>query len=227
MFNRIWRKPLTVNQAWKGQRFKSPLYKTFSTAVGLLLKALRPKPPIPPTDKWLFGHYRWGVSNITTDVDNPTKVFQDVLFTYYKEQGDAPKDHKIRFLILEKIKTSKGAEFIDFTIRDDSELITHLENIVREMKIERGDHLNRPNIQLGHYSKHREYKILLHLYEMEQPTICYSELSEELKDLGSALVWGLSDLKNYGLIDGDDEIIRITAKGKEFVRYKQSGEDLV
>ena len=124
---RIKRKPLSVNAAWKGRRFRSVFYSVFHRVVSLLLNVLRPKRP--PENRPLFGHYRWGVSNMMADTDNPTKPFQDVLFEHWGMQ-----DHQLQFLILEKIKTPKGQEFIDFWVRDESELIEYLEKMLVDLR---------------------------------------------------------------------------------------------
>ena len=127
---RIKHKPMSVNVAWKGQRFTSAAYSKFKMIVGVLLKTMRPKPNRPP-DAPLFAHYRWGVSNMQSDVDNPTKPFQDVLFDYW---GVKQKDHNVEFLILEKHKTAKGQEFIDFHVDDKAALVSYLERLITELK---------------------------------------------------------------------------------------------
>ena len=124
---RIKRKPLSVNRAWKGRRFRSVFYSAFHTAVSLLLNVLRPKRP--PENRPLFAHYRWGVSNMMADTDNPTKPFQDVLFEHW-----GMKDHRLQFLIVQKVKTPKGQEFIDFWVRDEVELIEYLEKMLVDLR---------------------------------------------------------------------------------------------
>lgn len=124
----IKHKPMSVNQAWQGKRFRTPLYKRFSDAITLLLRSIRPP---KPTGTHLFAHYIWGVSNFQADVDNPTKPFQDVLFNSWNMKN---KDHRVEFMILEKIKTKKGDEFIAFHVDDTDSLVEYLEKIIERLK---------------------------------------------------------------------------------------------
>ena len=123
MMFRLYQKAMSVNIAWKGKRFTSDAYSQFKLLFGILLSTMKTKPPRPP-DAPLFAHYRWGMSNMRGDVDNPCKPFQDVLFDHW---GIKDQDHKVEFLILEKMKAQKGEEFIDFHVADKSELIEYLE----------------------------------------------------------------------------------------------------
>ena len=127
--HRIKQKPLSVNECWQGQRFRTPIYKCFSKKVPVLVNILRPKPIRPPEKTPLWTHYRWGVSNMMADTDNPTKPFQDVLFKNWRM-----KDHHIRFMILEKVKTKKGEEYIEFAVGTKDDLIEHLEYLISELK---------------------------------------------------------------------------------------------
>ncbi len=127
---RIKQKAMSVNIAWKGQRFSSDAYGQFKMIVGILLNKLKPKADKPP-DTPLFAHYRWGMSNMRGDVDNPAKPFQDVLFHHW---GIKDQDHKVEFMILEKMKATKGEEFIDFHVDDKAALIAHLEQIIEGLK---------------------------------------------------------------------------------------------
>ena len=86
--NFIKHKPLSVNEAWKGERFKTPLYKKFIYDITILIRSLRPRPKKPDTDKSLFAHYIWGVSNNSADTDNPCKPFQDTLFNIVGYQNN-------------------------------------------------------------------------------------------------------------------------------------------
>ena len=124
-------KPLSVNKAFTGQRYKTPLYKVFVKAITDLL-AYVAKPPKPP-DTRLFAHYVWGFSNNQSDVDNPTKTFQDVLFDYW---GLKNKDHRVRFMILEARKCEKNEEFIGFHVDNQDNLIEYVENLLEKLKSE-------------------------------------------------------------------------------------------
>ena len=111
----------------------TPVYEVFAEAVGWLLKAIRP--PKPNVEKPLFAHYVWGLSNSQSDIDNPTKPFQDVLFDAW---GIKNKDHRVQFMILEKHKTDKGKEFIGFHVDTTDALIDYLEKLLARLKDEKG-----------------------------------------------------------------------------------------
>lgn len=103
---RISIKPLSVNEAWQGKRFKTPKYKKFEKDVLLLLKGTF----IP--DGELEIHLDWGFSNYgASDFDNPIKPFVDCL---QKKYGF--NDNKIKRAVIEKHKVSKGEEFIEFRL---------------------------------------------------------------------------------------------------------------
>ena len=125
-------KPFSVNDAWQGQRFRTKLYVAFAERVTRILQLIRP--PKPDADAPLFAHYMWGLSNVLSDVDNPAKPFQDVLFDAWKMKE---KDHRVRFMILEKIKTKKGQEFIGFHVDTDDTLIEYLEKLLARLKLEK------------------------------------------------------------------------------------------
>lgn len=106
--NRVNIKPLSVNEAWQGRKFKSPKYKLYEQE---LLYAL------PMTDiNWdtlpLEVSLVVGLSNMASDVDNVVKPFIDVLQKKYKFN-----DKYIFRLVVEKKLVVKGAEFIEFYIK--------------------------------------------------------------------------------------------------------------
>lgn len=98
-------KPLSVNQAWQGRRYKTPAYKRYERDLLLRLKPMQ----IPDGD--LFLDITYGFSNKQSDVDNPTKLFVDIL---QKKYGF--NDSRVTRLNLSKQKVKKGAEFIQFEI---------------------------------------------------------------------------------------------------------------
>ena len=102
---RIDIKPLSVNEAWQGQRFKTPKYKAFEKE--LLLK-LRPQDI--PEGKLLL-RATFGLSSKNADWDNPIKPFQDVI-----QRKFGFNDRHIYKGIIEKVDVPKGKEFIEFTI---------------------------------------------------------------------------------------------------------------
>lgn len=102
---RIDIKPLSVNQAWQGKRFKTPTYKRYERDVLTLLKPLS----IPDGD--LHIRLNYGFSNMQSDVDNPTKLIVDI---FQKKYGF--NDSRVTKLTLSKEKVKKGSEFIEFEI---------------------------------------------------------------------------------------------------------------
>lgn len=97
--------PMSVNRAWRGKRFKTPEYKKYENDVLFLL----PKIIIPPPPFKI--EYEFGMSSSLSDIDNPTKQFQDILT---KKYGFNDKD--ILLLIVKKTKTEKSKEFVRFNI---------------------------------------------------------------------------------------------------------------
>ena len=100
---RINIKPLSVNQAWQGKRFKTKTYKAYETE--LLYKLPPLELPSPPYKiKFVFG-----VSSVT-DWDNPIKPLQDILQKKYKFD-----DRDVYKAEVEKYVVKKGDEF--FTVQ--------------------------------------------------------------------------------------------------------------
>lgn len=100
-------KPLTVNQAWQGKRFKTDKYKSFERSV---LMILPPKIDIPEGELTLI--LDWGFSNYScSDWDNPIKPFQDCL---QKKYGF--NDSRVKQGVVTKHKVKKGDEFIRFSL---------------------------------------------------------------------------------------------------------------
>ena len=106
--NYIKVKPLSINDAWQGRRYKTPKYNKFAEEVHLRLLAYK-RPNLP--DGPLSIHYRFHVFNMRSDVDNFIKAFQDVLFNWI-----GIDDSRIVRLTAEKIKCQKYKEKIEWTI---------------------------------------------------------------------------------------------------------------
>ena len=70
-------KPLSVNRAWQGRRFKTKEYKEYEEYVLFLL----PNKKIPKNVK-LRVRYEFGVNKLS-DWDNLVKPFQDILQKKY------------------------------------------------------------------------------------------------------------------------------------------------
>lgn len=101
---RIPIKPMSVNMAWKGQRFKTKEYKWYEQACMLLM----PKGVDIPEGE-LSVYYEFGVSNAGADYDNPIKPIQDILQKRYNFNDSRIVEAHIR-----KVKVKKGEEYIIF-----------------------------------------------------------------------------------------------------------------
>jgi len=99
-------KPLSVNQVWKGKRFRTKDYDNYEKALMLLLpsKITIPEPPFLLT-------LEFGFSSASSDWDNPIKPFQDVLAKKYDFN-----DKLIKKGIVSVEMVKKGQEFIRFNI---------------------------------------------------------------------------------------------------------------
>lgn len=100
-------KPLSVNQCWQGKRFKTPKYKAYEQELLYTLPNI--KLPSPPYEI----HFTFGFSSKLSDWDNPIKPFQDILQKKYNFD-----DRDIFKAIVEKKIVAKGAEFIEFEIKE-------------------------------------------------------------------------------------------------------------
>lgn len=99
-------KPLSVNQAWKGRRFRSDKYKDYQQELSLLL----PKKLEVPEGR-LKLTIEWGFSSHGSDNDNPIKPFQDVLCSHLGINDNRIYHHDIR-----KEVVPKGKEYILFDL---------------------------------------------------------------------------------------------------------------
>lgn len=104
---RINIKPLSTNQAWAGQRFKTPKYKEYERNVLLML----PKINVP--EGKLQIDFVVGYSSARSDIDNFAKQFIDCLSKKYLFN-----DNLIYKIVIEKQVVKKGEEFIDFNIME-------------------------------------------------------------------------------------------------------------
>lgn len=103
---RIAIKPLSVNEAWKGRRYKTDAYKQYQNSLLWLLPRL--KIPQPPYEI----HFKFGFSSTLSDWDNPVKPTQDVLSKKYGFD-----DKLIRKAIVETEIVAKGKEYIEFALK--------------------------------------------------------------------------------------------------------------
>jgi len=98
-------KPLSVNDAWQGRRFKTNEYKTYERKMLWLLPQRKlPEPPFRI-------YYEFGFSNPLADYDNPCKPLGDIL---QKKYGF--NDKLIHEAHIKKVIVKKGKEYIKVRI---------------------------------------------------------------------------------------------------------------
>lgn len=97
-------KPLSVNDAWQGRRFKTPAYKLYAREVTFLL----PRFELPPAPYALILEFGIGPN---FDWDNPIKPFQDIL---QKKYGFNDRD--VMTGLTRKKTVAKGEEYIYWSI---------------------------------------------------------------------------------------------------------------
>lgn len=96
---------MSVNDAWKGRRYKTEEYKLYESAMlWLLPKTTLPEPPYRI-------YYEFGFSNSQSDYDNPTKPTQDIL---QKKYGF--NDNEIYEATIRKVIVKKGKEYVKVRI---------------------------------------------------------------------------------------------------------------
>ncbi|ABV74330.1 hypothetical protein BA3_0045 [Thalassomonas phage BA3] len=99
-------KPLSINCAFQGKRFKTKKYKQYEQECLLLL----PRKVEIPEGKLKVSLF-FGFSSKLADADNPVKCFIDIL---QKKYGF--NDNKIYEYSISKVDVKKGEEFIEFKI---------------------------------------------------------------------------------------------------------------
>ena len=110
--NKVNIKPLSVNNAWQGRRFKTPAYKAYEQEVLLSL----PKITIP--DGFLVLRLEFGYSNKLSDIDNGIKPFLDCL---QKKYGF--NDNRVKLIIVAvNNNVKKGDEYTKFAIESVEDL---------------------------------------------------------------------------------------------------------
>jgi len=104
---KIMIKPMSVNEAFQGRRFKTPKYIAFEKELLLKLPKKFKMPP-PPYEVY----FEWGFSNRASDFDNPIKCTMDVL---QKKYGF--NDKEVYLATIRKTIVGRGEEFIMFSIK--------------------------------------------------------------------------------------------------------------
>lgn len=105
---RIELKPLSVNDAWKGRRFKTDTYKNWQRDLLLMLPKLKIE-----FKGDLKADFVFGFSSKASDIDNPLKPLIDTLQKKYKFN-----DNQIQELNVKKEIVKKGEEFITINISE-------------------------------------------------------------------------------------------------------------
>jgi Holliday junction resolvase RusA-like endonuclease len=101
-------KPLSVNDAWKGKRYKTDLYKKYEKDLLLILPKTKVK-----FDGMLRIELFFGFSSNASDLDNPVKPLLDIM---QKKYGF--NDNQIFELNIRKCIVSKGKEFITISVNN-------------------------------------------------------------------------------------------------------------
>jgi len=99
-------KPLSVNDAWQGKRYKTYKYEKYIHSMLILL----PKIEIPKSPFEV--EIEFGFSSKLSDIDNCLKPFLDCLVKKYGFD-----DREIYSLIVKKTIVKKGNQFINFEIK--------------------------------------------------------------------------------------------------------------
>jgi len=105
--NKVQIKAISVNEAYRGRRYKTGDYKAYEQELTLLL------PNIDVPEGRLQVHYVFGLSSKGSDYDNQIKAFQDIMSRKY-----GFNDNRIYKAIIEKVDVKKGCEYISFEIKE-------------------------------------------------------------------------------------------------------------
>lgn len=98
-------KPLSVNKAWAGRRFKSTYYKDFENDVCNFLPFAK-----KTITEECEVHYTFFVKNYKmTDIDNLIKTIQDIII----KRGYIKDDRQIVYLLAEKVQSNEEAIEVD------------------------------------------------------------------------------------------------------------------
>jgi predicted transcriptional regulator with HTH domain len=102
---RVEIKPLSVNSAWRGRRFKTPEYSKYERDLLFILPRIAmPEPPYQI-------YFKFGFSSASSDWDNCVKTTQDILSKKYKFN-----DKLIKRAVVEVEQVKKGYEYFEFKI---------------------------------------------------------------------------------------------------------------
>jgi Holliday junction resolvase RusA-like endonuclease len=99
-------KPLSINEAFQGRRFKTPKYKEYEKEILLRMPSGK-----VATDQMLRVEFFFGFSNKASDLDNPCKLLLDLA---QKKYGF--NDSHVYELNVRKCIVKKGEDFIQMGI---------------------------------------------------------------------------------------------------------------
>lgn len=101
-------KPLSINKAYKGKKYRTKDYDLYEYQVKQMLPKVD-KIPLPPYEiKLVFGH-----SSLSSDWDNCIKTTQDIIAKHY---GFNDKLIKKGTVIVKKV--AKGKEYFAFALKN-------------------------------------------------------------------------------------------------------------
>lgn len=100
-------KPLSINKAFQGRRFKTPEYKAYEQELIYTLPLVLTFPSAPYSFSFEFGF-----SNKASDIDNPVKLLVDIM---QKKYGF--NDKQIYHMSLVKKIVAKGEEYFKVKIK--------------------------------------------------------------------------------------------------------------
>ena len=103
---KLQEKPLSINEAFQGRRFKTPAYKAYEKTILLMM----PRGKIDPK-QMLRIEFFFGFSNKASDLDNPVKLLLDIA---QKKYGF--NDSNVFELNVRKCIVKKGEDFIHMGI---------------------------------------------------------------------------------------------------------------
>lgn len=109
-------KPLSVNDAWQGKRYRSYKYEKYRNLILNSLKGRHEK-----ISGKLFVFYEFGFSSSSSDIDNPVKCIQDVVFEHY-----GINDNRVYFSMQKKTLVKQGEEFVKINIIELPKIINKL-----------------------------------------------------------------------------------------------------
>lgn len=107
---RIKIKPLSVNDAWQGRRFKTDAYKNYERDLMYMLP--KAKIELVPSKSYQI-HFKFGFSSAASDWDNCIKTTQDCIAKRY-----GFNDKLIKRGIVDVVSVKKGKEYFEFNIEE-------------------------------------------------------------------------------------------------------------